>query len=120
MCLETQLPPKPTSLTDGVASLQLATSGAAALGVGRVVFLHSQDGRCLGNPWCSLVEGRGWRQSRGETRAGNIHRLGLLLQSAGGQAKAQLVIAVVVRWKNEYRVHPRFTTLGGAEWSRGG
>lgn len=69
--------------TYGVASLQLATPGAAALGVGGVVFLHGEDGGCLGNRWCSLVEGRGWHQSRGETLAGDIHRLRLLLQSAG-------------------------------------
>lgn len=71
------------SFTYGVASLQLATPGAAALGVGSVVFLHGEDGGCLGNRWCSLVEGRGWHQSRGETLTGNIHRLRLLLQSAG-------------------------------------
>lgn len=75
--------PALVSFTYGVASLQLATPGAAALGVGSVVFLHGEDGGCLGNRWCSLVEGRGWHQSRGETLAGNIHRLRLLLQSAG-------------------------------------
>lgn len=70
------------SVTYGVASLQLATARAAALGVGRVVFLHGEDSGCLGNRWCSLVEGRGWHQSRGETLTGNIHRLRLLFQSA--------------------------------------
>lgn len=45
------------SITYGVASLQLATAGAAALGVGGVVFLHVEDSGCLGNRWRSLVEG---------------------------------------------------------------
>lgn len=70
------------SITYGVASLQLATAGAAVLGVGGVVFLHGEDSGCLGNRWRSFVEGRGWHQCWGETLAGNIHRLGLLLQSA--------------------------------------
>lgn len=79
--------PAPVSFTYGVASLQLATSGAAALGVGGVVFLHREDGGCLGNRWRSLVEGRGGHQCRGETLTGNIHRLRLLLQSAEGQTR---------------------------------
>lgn len=82
-----QSPGVPLSFTYGVASLQLATARAAALGVGGVVFLHREDGGCLGNRWCSPVEGRGWHQSRGETLTGDIHRLRLLLQPADGQTK---------------------------------
>lgn len=70
------------SFTDGVAPLQLATSGAAVLGVGSVVILHDEARGCLGNRGSSPVEGRGWHQSRGETLAGDVHRLRLLLQSA--------------------------------------
>lgn len=69
-------------VTYGVASLQLATPRAAALGVGSVIFLDRKDASCLGNRWRSLAEGRGWHQSRGESLTGNIHRLRLLLQSA--------------------------------------
>lgn len=87
--------------TYGVASLQLATPGAAALGVGGVVFLHGEASGCLGNRWCSLVEGRGWHQSRGETLTGNIHRLRLLLQSAGHKqtAEAEHIIVMFIRLK---------------------
>lgn len=78
------------SITYGVASLQLTAAGAAALGVGGVVFLHGEGCGRLGNRWRSLVEGRGWHQRWGETLAGDIHRLGLLLQSVRGtKAKPQ-------------------------------
>lgn len=89
MILHHQSPGPRVSFTYGVAPLQLATPGAAALGVGGVVFLHGEDGGCLGNRWCSPVEGRGWHQSRGETLTGDIHRLRLLLQSAGGGQQAK-------------------------------
>lgn len=84
--------------TDGVASLQFATPRAAALGVGGVVFLHRENGGCLGNRWCSPIEGRGWHQSRGETLIGNIHRLRLLLQSAGDKktTEAEHIIGMFI------------------------
>lgn len=76
------------SFTYGVAPLQLPAPWAALV-VGGVVFLHGMDSGRLSNRWCSLVEGRGWHQSRGETLAGNIHRLRLLCQSAGQKKKNQ-------------------------------
>lgn len=78
------------SFTYGVAPLQLPTPWAAVLVVGGVVFLRGKDSGRLGNRWCSLVEGRGWHQSRGETLAGNIHRLRLLPQSAGQTKKESI------------------------------
>lgn len=80
-------PPAAVSITYGVASLQLATAGAAALRVGGVVFLHGEGGGRLGNRWRRLVEGRGWHQRWREALAADIHRLGLLLQSAEEQQK---------------------------------
>lgn len=50
-------PPAEVSITYGVASLQLTTARAAALGVGCVVFLHGEGCGRLGNRWRSLVEG---------------------------------------------------------------
>lgn len=83
-------PPAEVSITYGVASLQLTTARAAALGVSCVVFLHGEGCGRLGNRWRSFVEGWGWHQCWGETLAANIHRLRLLLQSGiGTKAKAQ-------------------------------
>lgn len=106
--------PAPVSFTYGVASLQLATSGAAALGVGGVVFLHREDGGCLGNRWRSLVEGRGGHQCRGETLTGNIHRLRLLLQSAEGQTRrgtCYCYIHMVYGWKGREWTEKRWVTF---------
>lgn len=67
------------TLTYGVASLQLTTSWSAPLGIGRVVFLHLDRG-CFGNRWRWPVY-RQTRDEAGETWRGDVHRLGLLLQS---------------------------------------
>lgn len=107
--------PALVSFTNGIASLQLATVRAAALGVGGVVFLHCEDCGCLGNRWCSFAAGRGWHQGRGESLTGNIHRLRLLLQSAGGQTKHRnSYIIVTFLWLKRNVCHWQYK----AQWEK--
>lgn len=99
----------PVSFTYGVASLQLAAPGAAALGVGGVVFLHGEDTGCLGNRWWSPVEGWGWHQSWGETLTGNINRLRLLLQSAGQKQITEAEHVTIMFTRLETIVHTQWS-----------